>query len=75
MKTLIPIFLYLLSATILACPMCSGTEQEKDQYTVPILASFILITYIPYAIIFRLIKKYRHLEQPPQKVCKKNNSP
>lgn len=49
-----------------ACPMCAGTGQEKDQYTAPILIGFILLIYIPYIIIFRLIRKYRHLEQPPQ---------
>ena len=50
-----------------ACPMCAGAEQEKDLYTVPLLAGFILLTYIPYAVIFRLIRKYRHLGESPPK--------
>ena len=45
---------------VLACPMCAGSGQAKDEYTVPILIGFILLTYIPFGIILHLIRKYRH---------------
>lgn len=49
---------------LLACPYCVGTTQEgKDSNTTLILGMFILSTYIPYYIIFRLIKKHRALRQ------------
>ena len=56
MKT--ALFTILFPTLTWACPMCTANS-NKDQYTVPILAGFILLTFIPYIIIFRLIKKYR----------------
>ncbi len=49
--------LFLFSTPVFACPMCAGTDTGKDKYTVWILGAFVLLTYIPYTIIYRLMKK------------------
>jgi hypothetical protein len=47
---------------LLACPYCVGnTQGGKDSNTTLILALFILAIYIPYYLIFRMIKKHRAL--------------
>ena len=47
---------------LFACPYCVGTSQDgKDSNTTLILGLFILSIYIPYYLIFRLIKKHRAL--------------
>jgi F0F1-type ATP synthase membrane subunit a len=49
---------------LLACPYCAGSTQSgKDTNTTLVLALFILATYIPYTIIYRLIKKHRALKE------------
>jgi hypothetical protein len=49
---------------LLACPYCVGSDQSgKDSNTTLILGLFILAIYIPYFIIFRLIKKHRALRE------------
>lgn len=56
-------FSFLFVSDLLACPYCAGNGQGgKDSNTTLILASFILAIYIPYFIIFRLIKKHRALK-------------
>lgn len=51
------------SSNLLACPYCVGTSQGgKDSNTTMILAGFILAIYIPYLIIYRLIKKQKALK-------------
>jgi hypothetical protein len=59
--------LALYCGIALACPYCAGNGQEgKDSNTTLILSLFIAFCYIPYAIIWRLIKKSRQMrEQPP----------
>ena len=43
-----------------ACPYCVGSTQGgQDQNTTLILAIFIFAIYIPYIVIYRLIKKQR----------------
>ena len=61
------LFVMILSSSALfACPMCGGAgEVEKDQYTTFVLAGFILMTYIPYLVIFRLIKKFHRPKESP----------
>ena len=45
-----------------ACPTCAGSGNNKaDVNTVIILACFIVLTYVPFYLIFRLIKKYQHI--------------
>lgn len=53
---------FLFVSNLLACPYCVGTTQGgKDSNTTIILGLFILSIYIPYLIIYRLIKKQRAL--------------
>lgn len=50
------------STTLLACPYCAGSSQSgKDSNTTLVLALFILAIYIPYYLIFRMIKKQKAL--------------
>jgi hypothetical protein len=62
--TKIYVFVLSLFATsnLLACPYCAGSTQGgKDSNVTLILALFILAIYIPYYLIFRMIKKHRAL--------------
>lgn len=52
----------LVSNNLLACPYCQGnTQGGKDSNTTLVLALFILAIYIPYYLIYRMIKKHRAL--------------
>lgn len=51
--------LFLFSDFALACPMCAGSDTGKDRFTVWVLGAFVLLTYIPYTIIYRLSKKVK----------------
>ncbi len=54
----------LFVSDLLACPYCVGSTQGgKDSNTTLILALFILAIYIPYYLIYRMIKKHRVLTQ------------
>ena len=44
---------------VMACPNCAGSTNGKDKYTVAILGIFILLTYVPFYILFNLAKKSR----------------
>jgi hypothetical protein len=49
---------------LLACPYCAGSGQAgKDANTTLILALFIIAIYIPYFLIYRLIKKHSALKE------------
>lgn len=64
MKPFFALILFMISGTLLACPYCAGNSQGgKDSNTTVILALFILAIYVPYIIIFRLIKKHRALKE------------
>lgn len=55
---------FLFVSDLLACPYCAGnTQSGKDSNTTLILGLFILAIYIPYFIIFRMIKKHRALKE------------
>jgi peptidoglycan biosynthesis protein MviN/MurJ (putative lipid II flippase) len=62
---LLTIFVLVFSATSAwACPYCVGSSQEgQDMNTTLILALFILSIYIPYLIIYRLIRKQRQFKE------------
>ncbi len=54
---------FLFVSNLLACPYCAGTTQGgKDSNTTLILGLFILSIYVPFYLIFRLIKKHRKLK-------------
>jgi hypothetical protein len=59
-KSFVFSFTLFFAQGLLACPYCAGNGQDgKDSNTTLILALFILAIYIPYYLIFRLIKKHR----------------
>jgi hypothetical protein len=66
MKTLVLkfFFLFLSIESALACPSCAGSmNNPKEKYIVYILGGFILLTYIPFYLIYRTIIKHRHADQ------------
>lgn len=63
-KTLVFSLSLFFVTDLLACPYCAGSTQGgKDSNTTLVLALFVLAIYIPYYLIFRLIKKQRALAQ------------
>lgn len=63
-KTLVFSLSLFFVTDLLACPYCTGSTQGgKDSNTTLILALFILAIYIPYYLIFRMIKKHRALKE------------
>lgn len=63
-KTLVFTISFFFVSDLLACPYCVGDSQGgKDSNTTLILALFILAIYIPYYLIYRLIKKHRALKE------------
>jgi hypothetical protein len=57
------IYTLLGPSIVLACPACAGSTKEDKTYTVIILGIFILLCYIPYMLIYRLIKKNKDINQ------------
>lgn len=46
----------------LACPMCAGSDlNPADKYLVHILGGFIILTYIPFFLLYKMVIKNRHL--------------
>lgn len=61
-KALVFTYALIFATDLLACPYCAGnTQSGKDSNTTLILALFILAIYIPYYLIYRMIKKHRAL--------------
>jgi hypothetical protein len=49
----------LFSFAAWACPGCAGgSADNKSMSTVWILGIFILLTYIPFYLLYRIIKKF-----------------
>jgi hypothetical protein len=64
MKSIAALFSLFFVSDLLACPYCVGNGQAgKDSNTTLILGCFILSIYIPYFIIFGLIKKHKALKE------------
>ncbi len=58
-KTLFAGLFFLLPVTVLACPNShAALNNNKPPYTLIIVGVFVLVTYIPYYILFRATKKY-----------------
>ena len=56
--------LFLFAQDVLACPGCAGSmDNPKDNMLVWILTGFIILTYIPFYILYRTIIKNRHLNE------------
>jgi hypothetical protein len=63
-KSLVFTLALFFVSDLLACPYCAGSTQSgKDSNTTLILALFILAIYIPYYLIYRMIKKHRALKE------------
>jgi hypothetical protein len=60
LKKTLPFLLMFATVATWACPGCDSAAGAKDQppYTLYILGGFILLTYIPFYILFRSAKKY-----------------
>ena len=53
------ILLSLFSIAAWACPGCAGgSADNKSMNTVWILGIFILLTYVPFYLLFRITRKY-----------------
>ena len=58
-KTLLTMLLWGLSTAVMACPNCHAmVTKNKPPYTLFILGVFILLTYIPFYILFSAAKRY-----------------
>ena len=58
-KALLSCLLMVWSTAVLACPNCHASiNNGKPPYTIIILGVFILVTYIPFYLLFRAAKKY-----------------
>lgn len=61
MKKLISLFFYIAAEAAMACPSCVGSmDDPKSGNIVYILGGFILLTYIPFYLIYKTIIKNRH---------------
>ena len=73
------LFIFILSFSVWACPTCAGSaNNDADNNTVIILGVFIILSYIPGYLVFRLINKYKDLrlsesgEHPAYRRCDYN---
>ena len=58
-KALLSCLLMVWSTVVLACPNCHAAINDgKPPYTIIILGVFVLVTYIPFYLLFRAAKKY-----------------
>jgi hypothetical protein len=60
MRNFFTFLFFLLPMTVLACPNChtSVSDESKPPYTLIILGLFIVVTYIPFYVLFSAAKKY-----------------
>lgn len=62
MKKLLLVLSLIYSQALMACPMCAGSATNPgDQYIVYILSGFVLLTYIPFFLLYRMVIKNRNL--------------
>lgn len=54
------LIIYLIPMAVWACPNChvGVNEGSKPPYTLMILGAFIILTYVPFYILFKAAKKY-----------------
>ncbi len=59
---------FLALSDIMACPGCAGSmNNPKESYIVYILMVFILLIYFPMMHLFRVIYKYRNINEVDKK--------
>ncbi len=62
MKKLLVLFILASIQYAHACPMCAGSDLNPgDKYLVYILSGFVLLTYIPFFLLYKMVFKNRHL--------------
>lgn len=67
MKKYFLLFIFLFSEALLACPTCIGSgNNPKAANIVYILGGFIVLTYIPFFLIYRTIIKHRNINNVPE---------
>lgn len=60
MKLIFGLILFLFNFQVWACPGCAGSmDNPKDGMIVYILAGFIVLTYIPFYLLYKTVFKYR----------------
>jgi hypothetical protein len=70
MKNILFIFIFsFLSFAAWACPGCAGgSADNKSMNTIWILGIFIVLTYIPFYLLYRITKKFdvnkKSIEKP-----------
>lgn len=58
MKLLALFFLMIFPTLAIACPGCVGSDGGmKDLYVVYVIMGFILLVYIPFFLLYRMIIK------------------
>ena len=63
LRTSLGLFPIFFSSKILACPNCAGSLDDPTTLsTAYILMGFIILTYIPLFLIYRVI--YKHRKKP-----------
>lgn len=61
MKSFLIILYLIVNSSVLACPGCVGSmDDPKMGNIVPILAGFIVLTYIPFYLIYKTIIKNKN---------------
>lgn len=60
MMRIFSLIILLIPLTVWACPNChvGVSDDAKPPYTLMILGAFIVLTYIPFYILFKAAKKY-----------------
>lgn len=59
-RILFALILLSFTAVAWACPGCAGSDMGKNKtpYTLIVLSTFILLTYIPFYMMFKAAKKF-----------------
>lgn len=59
----------IFSFTVWACPNCGGSASTFDGNKILILTIFVLLTYVPMSILFRMAIKYKKRETTEKNNC------
>jgi hypothetical protein len=63
LKLSLALLIIVFSNTVMACPNCAGSTDARDKYTVAILSCFILLTYVPFYLIFKKASKIKKTDK------------
>lgn len=63
------IFFLLTSFSVFACPNCGGSTNSFDGNKIIILSIFILLTYIPMSMLFRMAINKRKKNPTDRNIC------